>query len=58
MTTKNEPLAKTRNDHVRLQILKQHRLIVFERAFDRYLEGKVDAGYVSYRGKKLVEARG
>ena len=54
-TERKEPLTRSRQNRVRLPILKRHRLEQFEWAFDKYLQGKVDAGYVSYRGKRLSQ---
>ena len=41
----------------RKAIIRQHRLTVFLRAFDRYCNGEVPAEYVSERRKKLKEIR-
>jgi hypothetical protein len=37
----------------RKPIIVQHRLLKFEEAFDKYLNGQVDAQFVTERGKKL-----
>lgn len=39
----------------RLQILKIHRLLEFERVFSSYLEGEASASYVRLRAKKMLE---
>jgi len=37
----------------RLGVLKIHRLLMFQQAFDDYCEGKVPASYVTARWNKL-----
>lgn len=39
----------------RLQILRLHRLLEFEKAFSAYLEGKTSAAHVMARAKKMLE---
>lgn len=39
----------------RLSILRLHRLIEFEHAFNLYLEGKVSAERVKVRATKMLE---
>ena len=38
----------------RKKYLAQHRLSIFERVFDKYIEGKVSAKHVTSRGRKLT----
>lgn len=38
----------------RRRYLIQHRLSIFERVFDKYIEGKVSARHVTSRGRKLT----
>ena len=42
----------------RKAIIRQHRLTVFLRAFDRYCNGEVPAEYVAERRNKLKEIEG
>ncbi len=39
----------------RYRILQLHRLLVFDEAFEAYLQGKVSATYVASRAKKMLE---
>jgi len=40
----------------RLELLKLHRLQMFELAFDAYLAGEIPAEVVEARGKKMLAA--
>ena len=42
---------------IRLQLIRFHRLSVFERTFDKFLKGEVPAKYLSARAKKLKEVK-
>ena len=42
----------------RKKYLAQHRLSIFERVFDKYIEGKVSARHVTARGRKLTNISG
>ena len=44
-----------KNSRARLQILRLHRLLEFERVFTLYLEGKTGADHVTARAKKMLE---
>lgn len=39
----------------RVQLLKIHRLLEFEKVFSSYLEGGASASYVRQRAKKMLE---
>ncbi len=41
--------------HARIELLRQHRLDAFNRAFDQYCQGKCGAEHVKYRAAKLRE---
>jgi len=41
----------------RKAIIREHRLVVFLRAFDRYCNGEVPAEYVAERRNKLREIK-
>ena len=38
----------------KLRLLRAHRLTEFNRVFDAFIEGKVDAGLVAERRRKMV----
>lgn len=50
-------LARGMRGSGRKAIIRQHRLTLFERAFDRYIKGEVPASYVAERRKKLNDIR-
>jgi len=54
---KRASMGLTRGLHggSRMAILKLHRLLMFQQAFDDYVAGKVPASYVTARWNKLKE---
>jgi hypothetical protein len=40
----------------RLTIIRLHRLLEFEKSFDKYLRGECTAAYVRNRAKKMLQA--
>jgi len=51
-------LAKGARGCGRKAIIKEHRLLAYLRAFDRYCAGEVPASYVKERGDKMKEVGG
>ena len=51
----NSTIAPGVKGRARLQILRLHRLLEFERVFTLYLEGKTSADYVTARAKKMLD---
>ena len=43
-----------KNGRARLTLLRVHRLLEFEKAFDAYLRGECTAAYLSERARKML----
>ena len=50
-----DSIAPGRKGEARLQVIRLHRLLEFERVFTLYLEGKTGADHVTARAKKMLE---
>ena len=48
-------IARGTKGRVKLQIVRIHRLLEFEKAFNRYLAGDCSADFVTYRARKMLE---
>jgi len=55
MNTHNNSLFAGVRGTARLNLLRLHRLMEFERIFSEYLEGKATATQVKARAKKMLE---
>ena len=51
----HEPIAPGIHGRERLEVVRLHRLLEFERVFSLYLEGKVPASRVTERAKLMLE---
>ena len=49
-------LRGVKNKRARLTLLRMHRLLEFQTAFDDYLAGRCSASHVSMRAKKMLDA--
>lgn len=52
---KKESIAPGLRGRERLAVMRLHRLLEFEAAFDGYLQGQVSAAVVSSRARKMIE---
>ena len=50
-----DTIAPGRKGEAKLQVIRLHRLLEFERVFTLYLEGKTNADHVTARAKKMLE---